>query len=60
MKALSEYLSHADPGFTLRVYTHLMKASAERTRRAVDGVFGPVVPGPESDASTPPASEGAL
>lgn len=44
VKALSEYLGHADPGFTLRVYTHLMKASAERTRRAVDGVFGPVVP----------------
>ena len=45
IKALSEYLGHADPGFTLRVYTHLMKASAERTRRAVDGVFGQVAPG---------------
>ena len=29
-------LGHADPGFTLRVYTHLMPASEERTRRAVD------------------------
>jgi integrase len=38
--ALSEYLGHADPGFTLRVYTHLMPSSKQRTRNAVDGVFG--------------------
>ncbi|MDQ4104027.1 MAG: tyrosine-type recombinase/integrase, partial [Actinomycetota bacterium] len=38
--ALAEYLGHADPGFTLRTYTHLMPSSQERTRRAVDGVFG--------------------
>ncbi|MGH3901497.1 MAG: tyrosine-type recombinase/integrase, partial [Pseudonocardiaceae bacterium] len=37
--ALAEYLGHADPGFTLRTYTHLMPSSHERTRRAVDGVF---------------------
>lgn len=41
IKALSEYLGHADPGFTLRTYTHLMPASSERTRRAVDSVFRP-------------------
>jgi integrase len=49
--ALAEYLGHADPGFTLRTYTHLMPASSERTRRAVDGVFDLVDPehaqGPE-------------
>lgn len=39
IKALSEYLGHADPGFTLRTYTHLMPASGERTRRAVDAVL---------------------
>jgi hypothetical protein len=33
IKALSEYLGHADPGFTLRTYTHLMPTSHERTRR---------------------------
>ena len=43
IKALSEYLGHHDPGFTLRTYTHLMPNSAERTRRAIDRVFG----GPE-------------
>jgi integrase len=40
IKALAEYLGHADPGFTLRTYTHLMPNSEERTRRAIDQVFG--------------------
>ena len=35
VKALAQYLGHSDPGFTLRVYTHLMPTSHERTRRAV-------------------------
>ncbi|WP_285617124.1 tyrosine-type recombinase/integrase [Actinoallomurus iriomotensis] len=39
VKALSQYLGHADPGFTLRVYTHLMQSSESRTRRAVDGMY---------------------
>ncbi len=40
IKALSEYLGHADPGFTLRTYTHLMPSSHERTRNAIDAVLG--------------------
>ncbi len=39
IKAVSEYLGHADAGFTLRTYTHLMPASGERTRQAVDRAF---------------------
>ncbi|MEU0988100.1 site-specific integrase [Streptomyces sp. NPDC005953] len=39
IKALSEYLGHHDPGYTLRTYTHLMPNSETRTRAAVDGVF---------------------
>jgi integrase len=39
VRALASYLGHADPGFTLRVYTHLMPASEERTRRAIDRVL---------------------
>lgn len=39
IKAVSEYLGHSDAGFTLRTYTHLMPASAERTRKAVDDAF---------------------
>ncbi|WP_243710344.1 hypothetical protein [Micromonospora sp. KC213] len=43
IKALASYLGHADPGFTLRVYTHLMPASEDRTRNAIDDLFGSVV-----------------
>jgi integrase len=39
IKALSEYLGHHDPGFTLRTYTHLMPSSEKRTREAVNRVF---------------------
>ncbi len=40
IKALSEYLGHHDPGFTLRTYTHLMPNSTTRTQRAIDGGGG--------------------
>lgn len=49
IKALSEYLGHADPGFTLRTYTHLVEGSAERTKRAVDAVFGHEAPPADTD-----------
>ncbi|MFE4952622.1 tyrosine-type recombinase/integrase [Streptomyces sp. NPDC056653] len=39
IKAVSEYMGHADPGLTLRVYSHLMSDSRERARRAIDSVF---------------------
>lgn len=39
IKALSEYLGHHDPSFTLRTYTHLMPNSEARTRAAVDRVL---------------------
>jgi integrase len=39
IKAVSEYLGHADAGFTLRTYTHLLPTSDARTRRAVDEVL---------------------
>jgi integrase len=42
IKALSTYLGHSDPGFTLRIYTHLMPASEDRTRNAIDALFNPV------------------
>jgi Site-specific recombinase XerD len=40
VKAVAEYLGHADPGFTLRVYAHLFPSSEERARVALDRVFG--------------------
>jgi integrase len=36
IKELAEYLGHGDPGFTLRLYTHLLPSSHERARKAVD------------------------
>ncbi|TXS13989.1 site-specific integrase [Streptomyces sp. adm13(2018)] len=51
IKALSGYLGHADPGFTLRVYTHLMPSSESRTRKAVDDMYRKAVgasDGPET------------
>ena len=38
IKAVSEYLGHADPGLTLRVYAHLMPDSASGPRRYRHGV----------------------
>jgi site-specific recombinase XerC len=36
IKELAEYLGHGDPGFTLRLYTHMLPSSHERVRKAVD------------------------
>ncbi|MGI5140575.1 tyrosine-type recombinase/integrase [Streptomyces sp. CA-106110] len=35
VKALAEYLRHADPGFTPRTCTHLLPNSQDRARKAV-------------------------
>jgi integrase len=39
VRAVAEYLGHSDPGFTLRVYTHLFPSSEDRARQAVDRAF---------------------
>ena len=39
IRALSEYLGHHDPGFTLRTYVHLMPDADDRARQAVDAAF---------------------
>jgi len=39
IEALLRYLGQPDPGFTLRVYTHLVPAGENRTRRAIDAAF---------------------
>ena len=40
IRALADYLGHSDPGFTLRVYAHLMPESEDRTRSVVDASLG--------------------
>ena len=39
IKAVSEYLGHADAGFTLRTYTRVMPSSDGRARQAIDAIF---------------------
>ena len=40
IRALADYLGHADPGFTLRTYAHLMPESEDRARTVVDASLG--------------------
>ncbi|MET9042710.1 MULTISPECIES: hypothetical protein [unclassified Streptomyces] len=46
-KALTPYLGHSDPGFTLRVYTHLMPSSDARAPKAVDCLYEGTDPAPD-------------
>jgi integrase len=39
IRALADYLGHADPGFTLRVYSHLMPETEDRARAAIDAAY---------------------
>ena len=39
VKELAEYLGHADPAFTLRVYAHLLPSSHDRTRSVINDHF---------------------
>lgn len=57
IRALAEYLGHADPGFTLRVYTHLMPSSEDRARQAADAVLAHAL---EAASRVNPVSRGGL
>jgi hypothetical protein len=39
IKELAEYLGHADPAFTLRVYAHLLPSSQDRARTVINERF---------------------
>ncbi|SFK49011.1 Phage integrase family protein [Streptosporangium canum] len=39
IKAVADFLGHADPGFTLRTYTHLMPSSEDRMRQVIEDVW---------------------
>jgi len=36
VRELAEYLGHHDPGFTLKIYSHMLPDSHERARNAID------------------------
>ena len=44
--AVAAVLDHADPGVTLRVYSHLWPSDEDRTRDAIDAALGAPVSGP--------------
>jgi hypothetical protein len=54
IRALSEFLGHHDPAFTLRIYAHLMPGADERGRRAMEAALAA-----ESDGWTRPRQESA-
>ncbi|MGH2991799.1 MAG: hypothetical protein ACRDMA_18440 [Solirubrobacterales bacterium] len=35
-RQVAEHLGHADPGFTARVYTHVLRDAAKRRRVPID------------------------
>ncbi len=39
IREVAEYLGHADPGFTLRTYAHLMPSAEVKARSAIDAAF---------------------
>ncbi|MEU4830531.1 tyrosine-type recombinase/integrase [Streptosporangium sp. NPDC023615] len=39
IKAVADFLGHADPGFTLRTYTHLMPSSEDRMRQVIEDAW---------------------
>jgi integrase len=40
IKAVSQWLGHSDPGFTLRTYAHMMPDAADSGRAAIDNALG--------------------
>lgn len=40
IRAVAEWLGHANPAFTLRVHAHLMPESSGRARHAIDSLLG--------------------
>jgi integrase len=47
--AVAEWLGHASPTTTLRIYSHVMPRAEDRARKVIDGAFGP---GSETDGVT--------
>ncbi|OXM56402.1 site-specific integrase [Amycolatopsis thailandensis] len=41
IREVAEYLGHSDPGYTLRIYTHLVPSSHRRARAATNTIFVP-------------------
>lgn len=55
IKAVAEWLGHADPSFTLKAYTHLMPSSADRTKNVIGNLYGRR---PETASDGPDTAQG--
>lgn len=51
IKAVAEWLGHADASFTLRTYTHLMPSSDERTKSVINSLYERRAPGPDGPST---------
>jgi integrase len=55
IRALSDYLGHHDPAFTLRIYAHLMPGADDRARKAVEAALASADgPAPAQEGSRAP------
>lgn len=52
IRALADYRGHADPGFTLRIYAHMMPTGPERARAVVDAAHGAQTERSRNDQTT--------
>lgn len=50
IRAVAAYLGHADPGFTLRTYTHLMPTAEDRIRETIRAALSEVADEVTADA----------
>lgn len=55
--AVAEYLGHHNPAVTLKYYAHLMPASEDRTKSAIDAMWSPAVA--SNDAPAAAAGDGS-
>lgn len=60
IRALADYLGHSDPGFTLRIYTHLMPQSQKKAQSAIDAVFKRLQNGGDDPLCGPNVAPGPL
>ena len=51
IKELADYLGHADPAFTLRVYAHLLPSSHDRARQVINDRFTRMTAPPDADGA---------
>ena len=52
IRSLADYLGHADPGFMLRTYTHLMPTSGDRARQAMETALASLADYPRTGAAS--------